>query len=122
MKKLTENKLRQIISEELSKLVEIGVDRGFLNGLADALEDMTGKDAYVDDETSESEDVVKFDTGSEILEIIFRSGGARGGSAKQPSVQIYNLRGSVLSGFSVPNQPKDAAKRVIEEFKKLNKL
>lgn len=118
--KLTESKLRSIIKEELQKLTELGIDRGFLNGYAEALEDMTGQKAYPKTATSDDEDVVQFDSLDGMLDIYFTSGGARGGRTDDVAIQIYDRSGRVRSGFTAPNSSEEAAERTVEELKKLN--
>ena len=67
------NKLRQIIRKELT---EASVDRGFLNGFAEALEDLTGRKAYP---KASEEDVIRYDGKGSELDIYLKGGGAVGG-------------------------------------------
>lgn len=112
--KLTETKLRQIIREEISE----AIDRGFLNSFADALEDLTGREAYV--KTSE-EDAIRYDGRSNELDIIFRSGGSVGGRRQSDmEIQVMDRAGQVRTGINVPPEPSVAAEEVARELKKIN--
>jgi hypothetical protein len=118
MKQLTEDRLRSIIHEELQRLREAAVDRGFLNGFADGLEDLTGRDAHF---MRSKEDAVRFDSLDGDLDIIFRTGGSKGGRfTSGVEIQIYDRKGKVRTSTTVPNDPDVAAEEVVSELEKIN--
>jgi len=119
VEQLDRNRLQNLIREELQKLNELGIDRGFLNGFAEELEHITGNKAYPKDDVPGNEDVVNYNGK---LDIYFRSGGARGGRTDDVSIQIYGRSGNVRSGFTAPNDPEEAAERTAEELNKINEM
>mgnify|MGYP006433013981 CR=1 FL=1 len=112
------NKLRQIIREELLK--EASVDRGFMNGFAEALEDLTGRDAHV---KSNEEHAVRYDGKSNRLDIYLRGGGAQGGRlGGELEIQVIDARGRVRTGIDVPADPDVAAEELARELDKINEM
>lgn len=118
VEQLDKNRLQNLVREELQKLTELGIDRGFLNGFAEELENITGNKAYPKDSVPGNEDVVNY---NDKLDIYFRSGGARGGRADEGvNIQILDRSGRIRSGFTAPNSPDGAAERTAEELSKIN--
>lgn len=120
--KLTESKLRNIIREELSKLTELGMDESFIRDFANALAQKTGEE-FRPHVGAENEDVVRFKSPlSGILDLYVRSGGSRGAPGPEISVQVYDRKGKVRTGFTAPADPNDAAEVAIQELEKINAL
>jgi hypothetical protein len=120
--KLTESRLRRLVREEMQKLNELGIDRGFLASFKEAIESMTGVRAEIK-EGPENEDSIFLSTEGSPVDIVFRSGGSTGlrGGNEEVAVQIIGTyTGSVRSGFTAPLNPQAAAERTFEELKKIN--
>jgi hypothetical protein len=112
---MEEQKLRQIIRQELQ---EASVDRGFLNGFAEALEDLTGRKAYP---KASEEDVIRYDGKSNELEIYLKGGGAVGGRlGGELELQVIDRRGRVRTAIDVPPDPDVAAEELARELDKIN--
>lgn len=110
-----EQKLREAIRQIIS---EASVDRGFLNGFAEALEDLTGREAYV---KSSEEDAIRYDGRSNELDIYLRGGGAVGGRlGGEIEIQVIDRTGRVRTGIDVPPDPEVAAEELAREFDKIN--
>jgi len=79
-------------------LQEVSIDRGFLNSFGEALEDLTGREAYV--KTSE-DNAIRYDGKSNRLDIYLRSaaGNRLGGDVE---VKVVDARGTVRTGIDVP--------------------
>jgi len=110
---MKEEKLRYLIREILQ---EVSIDRGFLNSFAEALEDLTGREAYV--KTSE-DNAIRYDGKSNRLDIYLRSAaGNRLGSDVE--VKVVDARGTVRTGIDVPSDPEVAAEETARELDKIN--
>lgn len=110
---MRENKLREVIREMLQ---EVSIGRGFLNSFAEALEDLTGREAYV--KTSE-DNTIRYDGKSNRLDIYLRSaaGNRLGGDVE---VKVVDARGTVRTGIDVPPDPEVAAEETARELDKIN--
>ena len=97
-------------------LQEISIDRGFLNTFAEALEDLTGREAYV--KTSE-DNAIRYDGKGNKIDIHLRSaaGNRLGGDVE---VKVVDARGTVRTGIDVPSDPEVAAEETARELDKIN--
>ena len=110
---MEEQKLRQIIREIIQK---VSVDRDFMHQFAEALEDLTGREAFV---KASEEDTIRYDGRSNRLDIHVKSsaGNRLGGEVE---LIVVDARGTVRTGIDVPIDPEIAAEELARELEKIN--
>ncbi len=110
---MEEQKLRHIIREIIQ---EVSVGRDFLIQFADALEDLTGREAFV---KASEQNTIRYDGRSNRLDIHVKSstGNRLGGEVE---LKLVDARGMVRTGIDVPSDPEIAAEKLARELEKIN--
>ncbi len=110
---MKEQKLRRIIREIIQ---EVSVSRDFLHQFADAIEDLTGREAFF---KASEDNAIRYDGRSNKLDIYVKSstGNRLGGEVE---LKVVDARGTVRTGIDVPSDPEIAAEELAGELEKIN--